>query len=222
MEKIKFLISEKRTVLVFGSVLFGIELAILILLLVLDSTLAVKILSMISANHLGGRLAFIGLGLELGLPSSLIIFVIILYNTTYLLILNSLIVYFQEKIQKVKFIRHYTETLKKKAEMRARFMKKWSWMGITVFVWLPFPMTGAVMGSIIAYIEGYNIRNTLLMVIPSMWLGVVCWTLWFDELYVFIDQFGKGRTLILTLSLILLPLFYYLFNTLKKAMKNRF
>jgi uncharacterized membrane protein len=167
MKKNTFQISDKRTFLVFGSVLFGIELVIFVLLLLLDSTLAVRILSMISANHLGGRMAFIGVGFEFGLPSSLIIFVILLYNTTYLLILNFLMVYFQEKIQKVKFIHRYIESLKEIAEMRAQSMKKWRWIGIIVFVWLPLPMTGAVMGSIIAYIERYNIRNTLLMVILS-------------------------------------------------------
>lgn len=220
MRKITLSISGKRTILICSIALFGIELAILVLLLVLDSTLGMRILSMISANHLGGRLAFIGVGLEFGLPSFLIILIIIFYNTTYLLILNYLMVYFQEKIQKVGFIRRYTDFLREKAKKRARFVKKWSWMGIAVFVWLPFPMTGAVMGSVIAYVEGYNIRKTLLMVTTSMWLGVVCWTLWFDELYDFIERFGKGRTLIITLSLIFLPLLFYFFNITKRAMKK--
>ncbi len=222
MEKITFPVSDKIAILVCAIVLLGIGLAIMGILLVTDPILAARIASMISANHLGGRLAFIGVGLEFGLPSSLIILIIIVYNTTYLLILNYLLVFFQEKIQKVGFIRKYTESLRKKAQKRARFVKKWSWIGIAVFVWLPFPMTGAVMGSIIAYIEGYNIRKTLLMVITSMWLGVVCWALWFDELYMFIDRFGKDRTLILTLSLIVLPLLFYLFNIIKRAMRKRF
>ena len=222
MEKITFPVSDKIAILVCAVVLLGIGLAIMGILLVTDPILAARIASMISANHLGGRLAFIGVGLEFGLPSSLIILIIIVYNTTYLLILNYLLVFFQEKIQKVGFIRKYTESLRKKAQKRARFVKKWSWIGIAVFVWLPFPMTGAVMGSIIAYIEGYNIRKTLLLVITSMWLGVVCWTLWFDELYMFINRFGKDRTLILTLSLIVLPLLFYLFNIIRRAMRKRF
>ena len=222
MEKITFPVSDKIAILVCAIVFLGIGLAIMGLLLVTDPILAARIASMISANHLGGRLAFIGVGLEFGLPSSLIILIIIVYNTTYLLILNYLLVFFQEKIQKVGFIRKYTESLRKKAQKRARFVKKWSWIGIAVFVWLPFPMTGAVMGSIIAYIEGYNIRKTLLLVITSMWLGVVCWTLWFDELYMFINRFGKDRTLILTLSLIVLPLLFYLFNIIRRAVRKRF
>jgi len=221
MKKMPFRVSDKKIVLAFGAVLFGIELIIFIFLLVLDSSFAGKILSMISANHIGGRLAFIGVGLEYDLHSPLIIFIIIFYNTTYLLILNSLIVYFWEQTKKLNIIDHFIESIKKKARVRTQALKKWNWFSISLFVWLPFPMTGAVMGSLIAYLEGYNIKNALLMVIPSMWIGVICWTLWFDELYEFIEQFGKGKTIILTICLLILPLLFYLYKNLKEVRKHK-
>jgi uncharacterized membrane protein len=221
MKKISFRVSDKKIVLAFGAVLFAIELLIFIFLLVLDTSFAGKILSMISANHIGGRLAFIGVGLEHGLDSPLIIFIIIFYNTTYLLILNSLIVYFWEQTKKLNIINHFIESIKKKARLRTQTLKKWNWFSISLFVWLPFPMTGAVTGSIIAYLEGYNIKNALLMVIPSMWIGVICWTLWFDELYGFLEQFGKGKTIILTICLIVLPLLFYLYKNLREARRPK-
>jgi len=221
MKKRSFRGSDKKIVLAFGAVLFAIELLIFIFLLVLDTSFAGKILSMISANHIGGRLAFIGLGLEYGLHSPLIIFIIIFYNTTYLLILNSLIVYFWEHTARLKIIDNFVGSMKKKAIVRTQTMKKWNWFSISLFVWLPFPMTGAVMGSLIAYLEGYNIRNALLTVIPSMWIGVICWTLWFDELYEFIEQFGKGKTIILTICLLILPLLFYLYKNLKEVRKHK-
>jgi uncharacterized membrane protein len=205
-----------------GLLLFGTELGVYIFLLVLDSSLAAEILSMISANHLGGRLAFIGVGLEFRLPAYLIIYIIIFYNTTYLLIMNFLIVYFWERTARLKIINNFIGSLKKKAITRTQTMKKWNWISISLFVWLPFPMTGAVTGSVIAHIEGYNIKDALLMVIPSMWIGVICWTLWFDELYKFFVQFGKGKTIFLTLFLLILPLLFYLGRHLKKVIKGKF
>lgn len=209
-------------VFALGTMLFGIELIIYIFLLVLDSSLAAEILSMISANHLGGRLAFIGVGLEFGFSASLIISIIIFYNTAYLLIVNSLIVYFWERTEKLKITKRFIESMKKKATVRTQVRKQWNWISISLFVWLPFPMTGAVMGSLIAHIEGYNIKDALFMVIPSMWIGVICWTLWFDELYEFLEQFGKGKTIFLTLFLLLLPLLIYLGEHLKKVRKRKF
>jgi uncharacterized membrane protein len=221
MKKISFRVSDKKIVLAFGAVLLAIELLIFIFLLVLDTSFAGKILSMISANHIGGRLAFIGVGLEYGLKSPLIILIIIFYNTTYLSILNSLIVYFWEQTRKLNIVNRSIESMKKKARVRTQALKKWNWFSISLFVWLPFPMTGAVMGSLIAYLEGYNMKNALLMVIPSMWIGVICWTLWFDELYEFIEQFGKGKTIILTICLIILPLLFYLYKNLKEARRHK-
>jgi uncharacterized membrane protein len=222
MKKMFYRASDRRMVFLLGLVLLGIELVIYIFILVLDSSLAAEILSMISANHVGGRLAFIGVGLEFGFSSALIISIIIFYNTTYLLIVNSLIVYFWGQTEKLKITKRFIESMKKKAIARTQVSKKWNWFSISLFVWLPFPMTGAVMGSLIAYLEGYNIKNALIMVIPSMWIGVICWALWFDELYEFIEQFGKGKTIFITLILLLLPLLIYLGEHLKKVRKRKF
>lgn len=202
--------------LALGTVLFGLELSIFIFLLVLDSSLVPKILLMISANHLGGRLAFIGVGLEFDFPVPLIIFIIIFHNTTYLLIINFFIVFFRERTERLKITKRFFESMRKKAKERTQVMKKWNWFSISLFVWLPFPMTGAVTGSLIAHIEGYNIKDVVLIVIPSMWLGVICWTLWFDELYEFIEQFGKGRTIFLTIFLLIVPILYYVLEGFRK------
>jgi len=219
MNKNLFQVSNRRNALVIGIVLFGLELGIFIFLLVLDASLAVEVLSMIAANHIVGRLAFIGTGLEFGLAAPLIIFIIIFHNTSYLIIVNSLMVFFGEKAGKLKFIRRLIESKKERAKEITQSTTKWSWLSISLFVWLPFPMTGAVMGSLIAYVEGYSIKDALLIVIPSMWIGVICWTLWLDELYGFFESFGKGETIFLTLFLVLFPFFYYLAKKLIKIRK---
>lgn len=200
-----------------GIVLFGLELVIFISLLVLNSSFATKILSMILANHLGGRVAFIGVGMEFDFPAPLIIFIIIFYNTTYLLIVNYLIIFLWEQTERLKITKRFIESIQKNAKGTTQTFRKWNWFSISLFVWLPFPMTGAVMGSLIAHIEGYNIKDALLMVIPSMWIGVICWTLWFDELYEWIERFGTERTIFLTIFLIISPFLYYLLkNSIKK------
>lgn len=90
------------------------------------------------------------------------------------------------------------------------------WFGLSLFVWIPLPWTGAVIGSYIAHLEGYSTRETFLIVIPSMWIGIISWTLWFDELYEFIEQFGKGRTIFLTIFLLFLPILYYVLRGFRK------
>jgi uncharacterized membrane protein len=207
---------KKQASIIVGIAFLGIEIFFFIFWLIENPSFAAKILSMVAANHLGGRLAFIGVGLENGLSSYLIIPIIVFYNTTYLLLMYSIFVFFYEQAKKLKFIRNYVESIQNKAKNKNPLFKKWNWFGLSLFVWIPLPWTGAVIGSYIAHLEGYKTRETFSIVIPSMWIGIISWTLWFDELYEFIEQFGKGRTIFLTIFLLILPILYYVLGGFRK------
>jgi uncharacterized membrane protein len=204
-----------------GVVLLGIEAALFILCAILDQTSAAKFLSMLAAAHIGGRLPFITVGLENGFKPSLIIPVIILYNTTYVLLVYSLFIFLSKGIKRFKFVAKLIRSMKMKAEKRKHFFKRWSRLGIAFFVWIPLPWTGAAIGSFIANLEGYSDRDTLLVVIPSMWIGVISWTLWFDELYKFINRIGRGKTMFITIFLLVAPVICYLIYPMFRGKKSR-
>ena len=203
-----------------GIVMLGIEASLFLLCSILDQTSAAKFLSMLAANHIGGRLPFIAVGLENGFKPSVIIPVIIFYNTTYILVVYSLFVFLSRGIKKFKFVTKAIQSMKTKAEKRKLAFKRWSRLGIAFFVWIPLPWTGAAIGSFIANLEGYSDRDTLLLVIPSMWIGVISWTLWFDELYKFIDRIGRGITMFITIFLLVAPIVFYLVNLLITKIKK--
>lgn len=212
---------EKITPFRIGILMLGIAIALLVLGAFADFRFVAKIFSMITANHIGGRLPFITVGLENGFSPSLIIPLVIFYNTTYVLLMYSLFVFLSGEIKRFKTINHLVESLKKEAEKRKRFFKRWSRLGIFIFVWIPLPWTGAAIGSYIAYLEGYSIKDTFLTVLPAMWIGVISWTLWFDELYKFIERFGRGKTMLVTIFLLVAPVLVYLINVLLKRGKNK-
>jgi uncharacterized membrane protein len=203
-----------------GLILLGIELVLFILCAILDQASAAKFLSMLAANHIGGRLPFITVGLENGFKPSLIIPIIMFYNTTYILLMYSFFVFLSQGIKKFKFVAKAIESMKTKAEKRKLSFKRWSRLGIAFFVWIPLPWTGAAIGSFIANLEGYRHKETLLVVIPSMWIGVISWTLWFDELYKFVDRIGRGKTMFITIFLLGAPIVFYLINLLVAKIKK--
>jgi len=175
---------------------------------------------MVTAFHLGGRLAIIGTGLELNFPTLHIIIIMLTYLTAFLLIMLSVIGFLWVKAKEFKLFKNFVETRMKKAEQRAETMKKWSWIGIVIFVWMPFPMTGAIMGFLIARAEGYKSLTSIMIAIPSMWLGVFCWTIWFDELYKLIERIGPQLTTYVTISLVLLPFLYYMTGKVIRKIKS--
>jgi uncharacterized membrane protein len=203
-----------------GIALLAIEVVLFFLCLILDKTLAAKFLSIIAANHIAGRLAFIAVALENGFRPSLIIPIFILYNTTYVLLVYSLFIFISQGIQRLNFVAKHIESRKAKAEQRRHLFKRWSRLSIAFFVWVPLPWTGSVTGSFIAKFEGYSDKETLFVVIPSMWVGIVTWTLWFDELYKFIDRIGRGKTILVTIFLLVAPTAGYLVKYLIKKIKK--
>lgn len=111
--------------IIVGIALLGIELVFFIFWLIVNSSFATKILSMVAANHLGGRLAFIAVGLENGFSSYLIIPIIVFYNTTYLLLMYSIFVFLSGRVKKLKFISNYIESIQNKAKNKNPLFKKW-------------------------------------------------------------------------------------------------
>jgi len=193
----------------------GLAVAAVILyffILFLDSKLALKILSMIGACHVGGRLAFIGTGLEFGFKVLPLILIIITYNTIYLLLVYSIFIILSEKMLKIRLIANLHQQVKNSNKIRSN----WNLLSIAIFIWLPLPMTGATVGSLIAYFEGYDDRQILSVAIPTMWFAVISWTVAFDQMYLILGSLNSGKTIIFTTLLIIAPI---IFNFIRKNRK---
>ncbi len=204
-----------------GFILLALEVIFLVFLGIVDKEFFGRVITTLAANHAGGRLAFIAVGLEMGMSPYFIITFISLHNTMYLLLAYSAFVYAFEHISRLRFIRNYIHSLQKNAARRRKILKKWNWVGISFFVWIPLPWTGAVIGSYIAHLEGYSNRETLAVTAPAMWVGIVTWTLWFDRLYNFVEKFGKGKTVFLTFFLLGIPMVFYIIEWIKRVRRSR-
>lgn len=204
-----------------GGFLLALEVIFLVFLGLVNKELFGTLITTLAANHAGGRLAFIAVGLEMGLSPYFIITFICLHNTMYLLLAYSVFVYAFDHISRLRLIRNYIHSLQENAAKRRKLLKKWNWIGISFFVWIPLPWTGAVIGSYIAHLEGYPPRETLAITAPAMWVGIVTWTLWFDRLYEFVEKFGKGKTVFLTLFLLAVPLVFYIVDWVKRYRRKR-
>lgn len=167
---------------------------------------------MIGACHVGGRLAFIGTGLEFGFKVLPLILIIMTYNTIYLLLVYSIFIFLSEKMLKLRLIANLHQQVKNSKKIRSN----WNLLSIAIFIWLPLPMTGATIGSLIAYFEGYDDHQILSVAIPTMWFAVISWTLAFDQMYLILRNLNSGKTIIFTTLLIIAPI---ILNLIRKNRK---
>jgi uncharacterized membrane protein len=194
---------------VWGLSLALFEAVLLAGLTATDAVTGLRVLSMIGACHLGGRLAFIGAGFEHGFSALSIIAIVSFHNSAVVLLIYPLWVALSQRLEQVPFVARLTE----KARLSRSLRSRWNLLGIALFVWLPLPMTGAVVGAILAHIEGYAPRQVITVALGSMVAGVITWTIAFEQLYVWMRGIGPHVTTGATLFLVLLPI---LLNALRR------
>jgi len=171
-------------------------------MLAADTGTGLHLLSMIGACHLGGRLAFIGSGFEGGLPALAIVGIVTFHNSTVLLLVYPLCLLLSQNLGRVPFL----ASLREKVQLSRNLRSRWNLLGIALFIWVPLPMTGAVVGALLAHFEGYKPRQVLPVALGAMAAGVVSWTLAFEQLYAWMRGIGPHVTTAVTLLLVLLPL----------------
>lgn len=188
-----------------------VQIIILIILWICKPALAAQIVAVIAASLMGGRMASILAGLEFGMHSIALIVLLAVFNASWVLIFYPLIVTFSHHMMvKIKSVEKILAATKKTAEkQKERIIKYGSW-GLAFFVWLPFPWTGSLVGSVVGFLIGLPTKRTILIVMPSMLLGIASCVFGFQYLFILTGSTGKIITLLLVGGIIFSSLFFRL------------
>jgi uncharacterized membrane protein len=207
-----FRCTERTEAFIFylGCCLFASEIVMVIILGFLQSELALKIVAVITASVLSGRMASILTGQELGLHPLSVIITLVIWNSSILFVFLPLIVIFFHKIIKARFLGNILDSTRKRAEVQKSRIEKYGSWGLPIFVWLPFPWTGALVGAVIGLMIGMSIKRALLIVIPSMIIGIVSCVFGVHYLTGLTGMMGKTIVTILLAVLLLFPFLYML------------
>lgn len=204
--------SERIEAFIFylGCCLFASEIVMVLILWFLQRELILKIGAVIIASLLSGRMASILTGQELGLHPLSLITTLAIWNSSLLFIFLPLIVTFFHKIIKPRFLGNLVDSMRKRAEVQKGRIDKYGPWGLPVFVWLPFPWTGALVGAVIGLMIGMSMKRALLFVIPSMIIGIVSWVFGVHYLAGLTGMAGKTICTILLVGLLLFPFLHML------------
>jgi len=199
--------SEQTEAFIFylGCCLLTSDVVTLLILWFLQRELALEIVAVMTASVLSGRIASILTGQELGLQPLLIIFTLSIWNASVLLVLLPLIVSFSHNVIKVRFLGNILDSTRKRAEVQKSRIRKYGPWGLPLFVWLPFPWTGALIGSFVGLLIGMSMKRVLLIVMPSMVVSIISCVFGFQYFYMFTGVIGKTICIILLVGILLFP-----------------
>jgi len=179
-----------RILLTMGGLVATLNLAALGFLWVADPTTFARVMAVLGAAYVGGRMAGILTGLELGLGNLITSMVIILLNTGFLLLALPLFQMATERFNPPRWLASFFRGAERRARSQNRRLQNLGIFGLVLFIWLPFPFTGAFLGALIGLLMGIPTVRLVPIVLVTMWVGVLTWTWGIDLVFLFTGTAG--------------------------------
>ncbi len=190
-----------RTIFLTGCVLLGLELIALLALFALRPARAAKVCGVVATTAIGGQAGAILAGLELGFSPWELGAVLTAFNVMHLCLFFPLITSLYHNSMHLKVIGRWVAATRKAAERQKEKVTRLGSFGLPVFVWLPFPWTGTLVGAVIGYLLGMRTGRIFLVAVPAMLLSVVTWISAVNYLRV-LSAIGRQITLVALAALL--------------------
>lgn len=189
--------SEAGRMLLVSIVLFLVFIVIVGYAFSLDLVLGRTFLGAFAASALGGRAAGVGLCIAFDVN----IYLTILYNMFIEVLIVcfsfSLFLYsFNTQYFRVGFLQKAIKNSERNARKYEEVISKYGWLGIFLFVMIPLPVTGPVVGSFIAYFLCMSLKKNFLTVFSGTFVAIVMWAIFFDFLSDHMSQIQGGFAVI--------------------------
>jgi len=172
-------------------------------------------LGMSATNILFGRAAGISFGYSFELGNVLVIIINIVIETILVLIFYPLFVFSWRSILVIKPLRKIMERTSIAAEAHQDTIRKYGIIGLFMFVWIPFWMTGPMVGCAVGYLLGLRPWKNLTIVLTSTCLAVVCWALLLRKIHDKIAEYGPYASIVLVIAIILIVTVIYFLRYLR-------
>jgi uncharacterized membrane protein len=161
-------------------------------------------IGMSATNILFGRAAGISFGYSFELGNVLVVITNIIIETILVLIFYPLFVFSWRSILVIKPLRRIMKRTSIAAEAHQDTIRKYGIIGLFMFVWIPFWMTGPMVGCAIGYLLGLSPWKNLTIVLSSTCLAVFCWALLLREIHDRVAEYGPYASIALVIIIILI------------------
>jgi len=164
------------------------------------------------SNLIFGRAVSMSIGYANGYSHALVVPVNIWVETVEVLLFYPVFVFSMRKLVEFPRLRRFLDRTQEAAERHHDKVRRYGIAGLFIFVWLPFWMTGPVVGSAIGYLLGFPAWLTLLIVLTSTYIAMGSWAYLLFDLYTRAAAFGPWATVLIVVLTMLIILVSYLLN----------
>jgi len=130
-----------------------------------------------------GRVACMAFGYSLGLDHGMVILICMILETILVLIFYPLLVFIWRQLLVLRWLRRLSDRTRIAAERHKDTVEKYGIIGLFAFVWLPFWMTGPVVGCMIGFLLGLRVRINITTVLAGTYVAILGWAYLLHQLY---------------------------------------
>ncbi len=209
---IRLLRSGEGRVLAIGLILSLLGISGLALSWLWSPTLSQVLITMTATNILFGRAAAMSFGYAVNLSHGVVVPVNMLIETILVLLFYPLFVFSWRHLVEIPGLSNIIKRTSRVAEANRETIRKYGMIGLLAFVFLPFWMTGPVVGCAIGFLLGLHTWVTLTVVLAGTYLAIGGWALLLRELHVRVAEYSVFGPMVLTALIVLIAVAGYLLH----------
>ncbi|WP_162532355.1 small multi-drug export protein [Candidatus Scalindua japonica] len=172
-------------------------------------------MGMSATNILFGRAAGISFGYSFEPGNTLVIITNVIIETILVLIFYPLFVFSWRSVLVIKPLRRVMKRTSAAAQTHQETIHKYGIAGLFMFVWLPFWMTGPVVGCAAGYLLGLSPWKNLAIVLSGTYLAIICWALLLRKVHDKVAEYGPYASIAFVIVIILIISVIYLLRHLR-------
>jgi uncharacterized membrane protein len=172
-------------------------------------------------NLMLGTVVSMSIGYAAGYGHVLVIAVNMWMETVVVVLFYPVFVLSVRKLAVFPRLKRILERTQAAAERHHDKVRRFGVVGLFVFVWIPFWMTGPVVGSVIGYMLGFPAWLTLSVVIAGTFMTLLVWAYILFGLFTRAAVFGTWAAILIIGLIILFIIIGYLLNRRGEKRKSK-
>lgn len=177
------LTTAEGRVLIAGLAMVFLYTLWLIAQLIISAETFQTLLGMTAMEVVFGRIACMGFGYSMGQNHIQVILISILLETILVLVFYPLFVFIWRQLLVIKWLKKISDRIRKAAEKNKDKVRRYGIAGLFMFVWLPFWMTGPVVGCMIGYLLGLRVWINITTVLVGTYAAILGWAFLLYQLH---------------------------------------
>jgi uncharacterized membrane protein len=187
----EFLWSIEARILALGLFLTLMTVVALGIGWLVNPEFAARFAAMTGLNLAIGRAAGMSFGYASGLHHPSVITSSALIETIQVLVIYPLFVLSWKSLLDARHMQRLLVGMRRSAEANQSRVARYGMIGLFAFVFLPFWMTGPVVGSAIGFLIGLKARHNLPIVLSATYAAVAIWAIFFERMNEWLAAYGR-------------------------------